>query len=146
MESLEKHQPVYTGPWEARVQTDEPISEGSIVPGGAMQIAFSSSPRNDLVGFGVAIETTTPLSESETEDLVRHVERENRAKSVFRGAGDNGAYTEDTRGIERFSDHTDHEQQSGGSHVDEPSTTVGPGVCLSNLQAYKKAAEAWKSN
>lgn len=60
MESLETINPFTLAPWEARVQTDEPISEGSIVPGGAMQIAFSSSARNELVGFGVAIEKQPP--------------------------------------------------------------------------------------
>lgn len=57
MESLETIDPFTLAPWEARVQTDiEPISEGSTVPGGSMKIAFSSSARNELVGFGVAIE------------------------------------------------------------------------------------------
>lgn len=60
MESLETINPFTLAPWEARVQTDEPISEGSIVPGGSMQIAFSSSARNELVGFGVAIEKQPP--------------------------------------------------------------------------------------
>lgn len=60
MESLETINPFTLAPWEARVQTEKPISEGSIVPGGSMQIAFSSSARNELVGFGVAIEKQPP--------------------------------------------------------------------------------------
>ncbi|KAJ5198762.1 uncharacterized protein N7498_007879 [Penicillium cinerascens] len=43
MESLETINPFTLAPWEARVQTDKPISEGSI-----------------LVGFGVAIEKQPP--------------------------------------------------------------------------------------
>ncbi|CEJ62638.1 Putative Reverse transcriptase [Penicillium brasilianum] len=52
--------PFTLAPWEARVQTEKPISEGSIVPSGSMQIAFSSSARNEPVGFGVAIEKQPP--------------------------------------------------------------------------------------
>ena len=61
MESLETINPFTLAPWEARVQTDDkPISEGSTIPGGSMQIALSSSARNELVGFGVAIEKQPP--------------------------------------------------------------------------------------
>jgi ribonuclease HI len=61
MESLETINPFTLAPWEARVQMDdEPLSEGSTVPGGSMQIAFSSSARNELVGFGVATEKQPP--------------------------------------------------------------------------------------
>ncbi|KAJ5215353.1 uncharacterized protein N7498_001760 [Penicillium cinerascens] len=60
MESLETINPVILAPWEARMQTDEPITEGSTIPGGSMQIAFSSSARNELVGFGVAVEKQPP--------------------------------------------------------------------------------------
>ncbi|KAJ5385753.1 hypothetical protein N7509_008294 [Penicillium cosmopolitanum] len=61
MESLETINPFTLAPWDARVQIDdEPISEGSTVPRGSMQIAFSSSARNELVGFGVAIEKQPP--------------------------------------------------------------------------------------
>jgi hypothetical protein len=42
------------------MQIDEPIPEGTTVPGGTMQIAFSSSARNELVEFGVAIEKQPP--------------------------------------------------------------------------------------
>ncbi|KAJ5865178.1 uncharacterized protein N7529_007094 [Penicillium soppii] len=61
MESLETINPFTLAPWEARVQTDdEPVSDWSTVPGGSMRIAFSSSARNELVGFGVAIEKQPP--------------------------------------------------------------------------------------
>ena len=61
MESLETINPFTLSPWEARVQMDdESVPEGSTVPGGSMQIAFSSSARNELVGFGVAIEKQPP--------------------------------------------------------------------------------------
>ncbi|CRL30028.1 Nematode reverse transcriptase-like [Penicillium camemberti] len=61
MESLETINPFTLALWEARVQTDdEPVLNGSTVPGGSIRIAFSSSARNELVGFGVAIEKTPP--------------------------------------------------------------------------------------
>jgi ribonuclease HI len=61
MESLETINPFALAPWEARVQTEnEPIPQTSTAPGGSMQIAFSSSSRNELVGFGVAIEKQPP--------------------------------------------------------------------------------------
>ena len=61
MESLETITPFTLASWETRMQTDdEPLSEGSTVPGGSIQIAFSSSARNELVGFGVAIEKQPP--------------------------------------------------------------------------------------
>ncbi|KAJ6118433.1 hypothetical protein N7471_013900 [Penicillium samsonianum] len=61
MESLETINPFTLAPWEARMQTDdEAILETSDVPGGSMQVAFSSSARNELVGFGVTIEKQPP--------------------------------------------------------------------------------------
>jgi ribonuclease HI len=61
MESLETINPFTLAPWEARVQIDNEASpETSAMPGGSMQIAFSSSSRNELVGFGVAIEKQPP--------------------------------------------------------------------------------------
>jgi hypothetical protein len=61
MESLETINPFTLAPWEARVQIDDEASpETSAMPGGSMQIAFSSSSRNELVGFGVAIEKQPP--------------------------------------------------------------------------------------
>jgi hypothetical protein len=61
MESLETINPFTLAPWESRVHTDDYlIPEESTVPGGSMQIAFSSSARNELVGFGVAIEKQPP--------------------------------------------------------------------------------------
>ncbi|KAJ5155683.1 hypothetical protein N7492_008486 [Penicillium capsulatum] len=46
---------------EARVQTGvKAISESPTEPGGSMQIAISSSARNELVGFRVAIEKQPP--------------------------------------------------------------------------------------
>lgn len=57
MESLETINPFTLAPWESRVHTNNYlIPEESTVLGGLMQIAFSSSARNELVGFGVAIE------------------------------------------------------------------------------------------
>jgi hypothetical protein len=61
MESLETIHPFTLAPWEARVQTDDEASpETSTVPGGSMQIAFSSSAQNEMVGFWVAIEKQPP--------------------------------------------------------------------------------------
>ncbi|KAJ5111910.1 hypothetical protein NUU61_001540 [Penicillium alfredii] len=61
MESLETINPFTLAPWEARVQTDDEASpETSTMPGGLMQIALSSSARNELVGFGGAIEKQPP--------------------------------------------------------------------------------------
>ncbi|KAJ5267908.1 hypothetical protein N7478_010716 [Penicillium angulare] len=35
---------------------------------------------------------------------------------------------------------------SGGAHSKKPSTTVWPGVCLSDVQADEKVAKEWKPN
>ncbi|KAJ5101079.1 hypothetical protein N7456_007131 [Penicillium angulare] len=61
METLETINPFALAPWDERVQAnvngqDEPQTE----TGGVMQIAISSSARNELVGFGVAIEKQPP--------------------------------------------------------------------------------------
>ncbi|KAJ5449493.1 uncharacterized protein N7458_005942 [Penicillium daleae] len=46
---------------ETRMQTDvEAMPDSQTVPGGSMQAAVSSSARNGLVGFGVAIEKQPP--------------------------------------------------------------------------------------
>ena len=61
METLETINPFTLAPWEERVQTDidEP-QESQTEAGGRMQIAVSSSARNELVGFGGAIEKQPP--------------------------------------------------------------------------------------
>ncbi|KAJ5267785.1 hypothetical protein N7478_010593 [Penicillium angulare] len=61
METLETINPFTLAPWDERVQAnvdgqDEPQTEA----GGLMQIALSSSARNELVGFGVASEKQPP--------------------------------------------------------------------------------------
>ncbi|KAJ5292091.1 hypothetical protein N7478_001342 [Penicillium angulare] len=61
METLETINPFTLAPWDERVQANidgqhEPQTEA----GGSMQIAVSSSARNELVGFGVAIEKQPP--------------------------------------------------------------------------------------
>ncbi|KAJ5543771.1 hypothetical protein N7494_005050 [Penicillium frequentans] len=61
METLETIDPFTLAPWDERVQANidgqhEPQTEA----GGLMQIAVSSSARNGLVGFGVAIEKRPP--------------------------------------------------------------------------------------
>ncbi|OQD94840.1 hypothetical protein PENSOL_c023G07510 [Penicillium solitum] len=61
METLETINPFTLAPWEVRVQADvEATPQSPTVPGGLMQIATSSSARNELVGFGVAIERQPP--------------------------------------------------------------------------------------
>jgi ribonuclease HI len=61
METLETINPFTLAPWEARVQAGvEATPQSPTVPGGLMQIATSSSARNELVGFGVAIERQPP--------------------------------------------------------------------------------------
>lgn len=61
METLETINPFTLAPWEARVQAGvEATPQSPIVLGGLMQIATSSSARNELVGFGVAIERQPP--------------------------------------------------------------------------------------
>jgi ribonuclease HI len=61
METLETINPFTLAPWEARVQAvAEATPQSPTVPGGLMQIATSSSARNELVGFGVAIERQPP--------------------------------------------------------------------------------------
>lgn len=61
METLETIDPFTLAPWDERVQTNtdgqhEPQTEA----GGLMQIAVSSSARNELVGFRVAIKKQPP--------------------------------------------------------------------------------------
>ncbi|KAJ6114152.1 hypothetical protein N7512_007597 [Penicillium capsulatum] len=59
MESLETINPFTLTPWEARVQTDDEASpETSTMPGGLMQIALSSSARNELKGYQVTLLTS----------------------------------------------------------------------------------------
>ena len=61
METLETINPSTLAPWEARAQAGvEATPQSPTVPGGLMQIATSSSARNELVGFGVAIERQPP--------------------------------------------------------------------------------------
>ena len=61
METLETINPFALAPWEVRVQAGgEATPQSPTVPGGLMQIATSSSARNELVGFGVAIERQPP--------------------------------------------------------------------------------------
>ncbi|KAJ5125944.1 hypothetical protein N7526_008121 [Penicillium atrosanguineum] len=61
METLETINPFTLAPWAERVQTDggEQL-EGPAEAGGCMQVAVSSSARNELVGFGVALEKRPP--------------------------------------------------------------------------------------
>jgi ribonuclease HI len=61
METLETINPFTLAPWETRMQTDvEAMPNSQTVPGGSMQVAVSSSARNGLVGFGVAIKKQPP--------------------------------------------------------------------------------------
>ncbi|KAF4237714.1 hypothetical protein CNMCM8980_002373 [Aspergillus fumigatiaffinis] len=61
METLETINPFTLAPWETRMQTDvEAMPDPHTAPGGSMQIAVSSSARNGLVGYGVAIEKQPP--------------------------------------------------------------------------------------
>lgn len=61
METLETINPFTLAPWETRMQTDvEAMPDPQTAPGGSIQIAVSSSARNGLVGFGVAIEKQPP--------------------------------------------------------------------------------------
>ena len=57
METLETINPFTLALWEERVQADiYDIPATRTEAGGCMQIAVSSSARNEVVGFGVAIE------------------------------------------------------------------------------------------
>ncbi|KAI2930361.1 hypothetical protein CBS147321_10549 [Aspergillus niger] len=61
METLETINPFTLAPWETRMQTDgEAMPDPQSAPGGSIQIAISSSARNGMVGFGVAIEKQPP--------------------------------------------------------------------------------------
>ena len=61
METLETIHPFTLAPWETRMQADvEAMANSQAAPGGTMQAAVSSSARNGLVGFGVAIEKQPP--------------------------------------------------------------------------------------
>jgi hypothetical protein len=61
METLETINPFTLAPWKTRVQTDvEAMPDSHTAPGGSIQVAVSSSARNGLVGFGVAVEKQPP--------------------------------------------------------------------------------------
>ena len=61
METLETINPFTLAPWEERMQTDiDEQKEPEPQAGGCMQVAVRSSARNELVGFGVAIEKQPP--------------------------------------------------------------------------------------
>ncbi|KAJ6093610.1 hypothetical protein N7486_008899 [Penicillium sp. IBT 16267x] len=61
METLETINPFTLAPWEIRMQADvEAKPDSQTEPGGSIQAAVSSSARNELVGFGVAIEKRPP--------------------------------------------------------------------------------------
>jgi hypothetical protein len=61
METLETINPFTLAPWETRVQSDvEAMPDPHTASGGSIQIAVSSSARNGLVGFGVAIKKQPP--------------------------------------------------------------------------------------
>ena len=61
METLETINPFTLAPWEERVQGDgQNVPETQTETGGIMRIAVSSSARNGMVGFGVAIEKQPP--------------------------------------------------------------------------------------
>jgi ribonuclease HI len=61
METLETINPFVLAPWETRIQSDvEAMPRSHIVLGGSLQVAVSSSARNSLVGFGVAIKKQPP--------------------------------------------------------------------------------------
>ncbi|KAJ6117870.1 hypothetical protein N7523_005788 [Penicillium sp. IBT 18751x] len=61
METLETINPFTLAPWQERVQGDgQDLPETQIEIGGAMRIAVSSSARNEMVRFGVAIEKQPP--------------------------------------------------------------------------------------
>ncbi|KAI1829039.1 hypothetical protein DTO027I6_10118 [Penicillium roqueforti] len=61
LETLETINPFTLAPWDERVQiNDDGQDEPQTEAGGLMQIAVSSSARNELVGFGVAIEKQPP--------------------------------------------------------------------------------------
>ena len=61
MEALETINPFTLAPWEERVQTDiHEIPATQTEAGGCMQIAVSSSARNEVVGFGGAIQKQPP--------------------------------------------------------------------------------------
>jgi hypothetical protein len=61
METLETINPFVLAPWDTRIQSDvEAMPHSHTVPGGSLQVAVSSSARNGLVGFGVAIKKQPP--------------------------------------------------------------------------------------
>jgi hypothetical protein len=61
MEILETINPFTLAPWETRMHTDvEAMPDPWTAPGGLIQITVSSSARNGLVGFRVAIEKQPP--------------------------------------------------------------------------------------
>ncbi|KAJ5117317.1 hypothetical protein N7448_010949 [Penicillium atrosanguineum] len=61
METLDTINPFTLAPWEERVQGDgQDLPETQTEAGGVMRIAVSSSARNKMVGFGVAIEKQPP--------------------------------------------------------------------------------------
>lgn len=61
METLETINPFALAPWEERVQGDtQDLPETLTAAGAVMQIAVSSSARNEMVGFGIVIKKQPP--------------------------------------------------------------------------------------
>jgi hypothetical protein len=61
METLETINPFTLAPWETRMHTNvEAMPDPWAAPGGSIQITVSSSARNGLIGFRVAIEKQPP--------------------------------------------------------------------------------------
>ena len=61
IETPETINPFTLAPWEERVQTDMSTTpETHTEVGGSMQIALSSSARDEMVGFGGAIQGKPP--------------------------------------------------------------------------------------
>ncbi|KAJ6105337.1 hypothetical protein N7523_010147 [Penicillium sp. IBT 18751x] len=106
-----------TNPLRRKTQTET---------GGVMRIAVSSSARNEMVGIGVAIEKQPPrYRKPRLKTFSVTLGARTEQKPILWGAGSNGTRTEHAPRAETVQGHAVHEQQSGDTHAEESSTTVG---------------------
>jgi hypothetical protein len=124
-------------PWEEQLQTDiGETSESQTEAGGSMQIAVSSSARNEVVGFGGVIQKQPPKYKKPRLKTfsVTLGARSEQSPSILGRAGSNGTRIEDVTSTETVQNHASNEQQRGRTHTGEPAATVRPGTRLPNIQ------------
>jgi hypothetical protein len=109
--------------------------EGPAEAGGCMQVAVSSSARNELVGFGVTLEKRPPRNRKLKHKALSRTLAARAEQNPFSAELAAMAHViEHGARAERLQDHTAHMQQSGGFHTQKPPTATWPGIRLSDIQ------------